>query len=193
MKSGMLAAEAAYEQLTSESAEESAPVNLESYETSLKNSWIYKELWEVRNVRPSFHNPLGNWGGMLYSGIDTFLLKGRGGFTLHNNVPDHVATNKARWVSRVQPAHCCFSFSLTVSSSSTVNANRLNTLLPTASFPSTFSLQSALQPPTMPKTSLSISNFPRLRVPRFDTPKLTSKVHHFVFSPIVWQFAVFPI
>ncbi|CED83652.1 electron-transferring-flavoprotein dehydrogenase [Phaffia rhodozyma] len=97
MKSGMLAAEAAYEQLTStsESADESIPVNLESYETALKNSWIYKELWEVRNVRPSFHNPLGNLGGMIFSGLDTFILKGRGGFTLHNNVEDHVATNKA--------------------------------------------------------------------------------------------------
>jgi flavin-dependent dehydrogenase len=36
---------------------------MSGYETAVKDSWIWKELHEVRNLRPSFHNPLGLWGG----------------------------------------------------------------------------------------------------------------------------------
>lgn len=46
------------------------------YETALKNSWIYKELKDVRNVRPSFHNPLGFYGGLAYTGFFVCMLKG---------------------------------------------------------------------------------------------------------------------
>lgn len=95
MKSGMLAGEAAFAQLSSESASDGA-VNLSSYETAVKESWIWKELNEVRNIRPSFHGKLGNWGGMAYSGVDSLFLKGRVPWTFRNKVEDFDATKKAR-------------------------------------------------------------------------------------------------
>ena len=83
MKSGMLAAEAAWEAIhpsSSSSADlplsTSAP-NLSSYTTSLFNSWIHSDLYEIRNLRPSFNTQFGIWGGILYSGIDSLFLKGR--------------------------------------------------------------------------------------------------------------------
>ena len=84
MKSGMLAAESAWEAIhpsvSSSSADPplstSAP-DLSSYTTSLFNSWIHSDLYEIRNLRPSFNTPFGIWGGILYSGIDSLVLKGR--------------------------------------------------------------------------------------------------------------------
>lgn len=98
MKSGMLAAETAFNALNSGAAEpsEAAPVDMSAYETAVKDSWIHKELHEVRNLRPSFHNPLGLWGGMAYSGVDSLILKGRTPWTLHNKVEDWQATKRAR-------------------------------------------------------------------------------------------------
>ncbi|KAG0205768.1 hypothetical protein BGX28_002691 [Mortierella sp. GBA30] len=89
MKSGMLAAESAYAAITAENYSEEKPVVLEDFEQKVKDSWIWKELSEIRNCRPSFHSPLGNLGGVLYSGIDTILLKGRTPWTFHNRKPDH--------------------------------------------------------------------------------------------------------
>ncbi|KAF9548816.1 hypothetical protein EC957_005489 [Mortierella hygrophila] len=97
MKSGMLAAESTYAAITSDKYEEGKPIVLEDFEQKVKDSWIWKELTEIRNCRPSFHTPLGNLGGVIYSGIDTILLKGRTPWTFHNTTPDHerlrVATN----------------------------------------------------------------------------------------------------
>ncbi|VVT49567.1 uncharacterized protein SAPINGB_P002333 [Magnusiomyces paraingens] len=124
MKSGMLAAEAAFAELQKaaaeteeaaeeeESAEETSeeaaeeeeedgasapwkPLSLESYEQSLKDSWVYKELYEVRNVRPSFNTRLGLFAGVAWSGLDTLLFKGRVPFTFHNKVTDAAHTQDA--------------------------------------------------------------------------------------------------
>ncbi|RPD60957.1 FAD/NAD(P)-binding domain-containing protein [Lentinus tigrinus ALCF2SS1-7] len=81
MKTGMLAAEAAYDALDSS---DDGPVDLSTYEESFKKSWVYDDLYEVRNVRPSFNTGLGLWGGVAYSGIDTLLLKGRTPWTFRN-------------------------------------------------------------------------------------------------------------
>ncbi|KAJ5290382.1 Vacuolar protein sorting-associated protein 4 [Penicillium atrosanguineum] len=56
MKSGMLAAEATYSALSSSSE---GTVFLFDYEQSLRDSYIWKELREVRNMRPSFNTPSG--------------------------------------------------------------------------------------------------------------------------------------
>ncbi|RSH88406.1 uncharacterized protein EHS24_000950 [Apiotrichum porosum] len=102
MKSGMLAAEAAYEQLTSGAAEEDKPVDMSGYEKAMEDSWVYKELKEVRNLRPSFHNPLGMWGGMAYSGVDSLLLKGRVPFTFHHPEEDFQATKPAAQFNEIE-------------------------------------------------------------------------------------------
>jgi len=46
------------------------------YEEKVKSSWIWSDLKEVRNVRPSFHTKLGVFGGMAYSGF-TLAVKGK--------------------------------------------------------------------------------------------------------------------
>jgi len=93
MKSGMLAAEAAWNAL--KESTDTGSVFLYEYEDSLRNSPIWKELKEVRNMRPSFHTPLGVYGGMMYSGLEAFVLKGRVPWTLSHKVADHAATKKA--------------------------------------------------------------------------------------------------
>ncbi len=98
MKSGMLAAEAAYEALGKvvEGEEEAVEgLDMSAYEQAFKDSWIYKELYEVRNLRPSFHTSMGLWGGMAYSGVDSLILKGRTPWTLRNKVEDYAFTKKA--------------------------------------------------------------------------------------------------
>lgn len=51
------------------------------YEEKVKSSWIWSDLKEVRNVRPSFHTKLGLFGGMAYSGL-TLAIKGKEPWTL---------------------------------------------------------------------------------------------------------------
>ncbi|HEX4571114.1 MAG TPA: electron transfer flavoprotein-ubiquinone oxidoreductase [Dongiaceae bacterium] len=87
MKTGMLAAEAAFEALAQE-----VPPELTGYSERLKKSWVWAELKKVRNIRPSFH--LGMWGGLLGSAIDTYLFRGRAPWTLHHT-PDHSHMMKA--------------------------------------------------------------------------------------------------
>jgi len=91
MKTGMLAAEAAFEGLVAASGDE-APVELASYSDKVKQSWVWAELKKVRNIRPSFH--LGMWGGLLGSAIDTYVLRGHAPWTFHHT-PDHTHLMKA--------------------------------------------------------------------------------------------------
>ncbi|KAI0686570.1 FAD/NAD(P)-binding domain-containing protein [Earliella scabrosa] len=97
MKSGMLAAEAAFDALASESSSDE-PADMSAYEESFKKSWIYDDLYEVRNVRPSFNTGLGLWGGVAYSGIDSLLLRGRTPWTFRNTEgkSDAAHTKRAR-------------------------------------------------------------------------------------------------
>ena len=68
MKSAMLAADAAFEAII---ADRSGDV-LGSYETSLRSSWVAKELRMVRNAQPAIAH-MGPLGGTLYAGIDLWL------------------------------------------------------------------------------------------------------------------------
>src|SRR5208337_1061465 len=60
MKSGMLAAEAVIEALSS-----GHPTELTSYPEALRESWVWEELQRVRNIRPAF-SKWGMWGGLAY-------------------------------------------------------------------------------------------------------------------------------
>jgi electron-transferring-flavoprotein dehydrogenase len=89
MKTGMLAAEAAFDVVSStpegeEVAEDAPPADMSAYTQAFEKSWVYDELKEVRNLRPSFTTRLGLWGGIAYSGIDSLILKGRVPWTFHN-------------------------------------------------------------------------------------------------------------
>ena len=87
MKSGMTAAEAAFEALRSGKDGE-----LTDYPERLKQTWLWSELYRVRNIRPSFR--WGLLGGFVYSGLDTYLLRGRAPWTLHHH-NDHQSLKKA--------------------------------------------------------------------------------------------------
>lgn len=98
MKSGMLAAEAAFDAIsaTKDTTEGEGLLDLSSYEEKLRKSWVWKELYEVRNIRPSFNTGAGIWGGILYSGIDSVVLKGRTPWTFRHSGSDAAHTKRAR-------------------------------------------------------------------------------------------------
>lgn len=88
MKSGMLAAESACEEIFSESTQESAGLEPKDYPDRIKSSFVWKDLHQVRNARPSFHSGLGLYGGIAYSAF-TIALKGKEPWTLKHGEPDH--------------------------------------------------------------------------------------------------------
>ncbi|KAK1904212.1 Electron transfer flavoprotein-ubiquinone oxidoreductase mitochondrial [Dissostichus eleginoides] len=83
MKSGMLAAEAIFPKITAENPEsETLGLHVPEYAENLKNSWVWKELYAVRNIRPSFHNYFGLYGGMVYTGVFYWICRGKEPWTL---------------------------------------------------------------------------------------------------------------
>jgi electron-transferring-flavoprotein dehydrogenase len=80
MKSGMVAGDAVFEALTGGGAGAGAGAEVAAYATALEASWVWEELRAVRNYHPSFRSGLA--GGMLYSGLSAFVLKGREPWTL---------------------------------------------------------------------------------------------------------------
>ena len=94
MKSGMTAAEAIFDALRNGSAVS----EITDYRTRLEKSWLWDELHRVRNLRPSFR--WGFWGGMFYSGLDTYVLRGKAPWTLHHHA-DHAALKKASECPRI--------------------------------------------------------------------------------------------
>ncbi|XP_071494609.1 electron transfer flavoprotein-ubiquinone oxidoreductase, mitochondrial-like [Diadema antillarum] len=89
MKSGMVAGEAIFERLTAEDASsETAGINVTEYEDRLRNSWVWKELLSVRNIRPSFNSPLGLYGGVMYTGLFYYIMRGKEPWTLSHHGKD---------------------------------------------------------------------------------------------------------
>ncbi|CAY67888.1 uncharacterized protein PAS_chr1-4_0058 [Komagataella phaffii GS115] len=131
IKSGILAAESAFkalqkqnllktveevekETILKEEAEErgdeytpldgATALELRSYEEAFKDSWLFQELYEVRNVRPSFSGPFKLLGGLAFSGLVTLFTKGREPFTLnHHNTDAYITENAALHPKIVYP------------------------------------------------------------------------------------------
>jgi len=83
MKSGMLAAEAAFDALVAERAHD----ELTAYVTSFENSWLHEELHVARNFKPWMSK--GLYTGALMVGIDQLVLRGKAPWTLHHTHADH--------------------------------------------------------------------------------------------------------
>lgn len=84
MKTGMLAAESAYEAIVAGRGNDV----LESYEPAFRASWVYKDLDKVRNARPA----LGKFGavlGSLYAGFDMWVRQIGLGFLLPWTFANH--------------------------------------------------------------------------------------------------------
>ncbi|TPP40893.1 Electron transfer flavoprotein-ubiquinone oxidoreductase [Fasciola gigantica] len=76
IRSGRIAAEAVFESLKSSTKDESIEVT--AYTDALKSSPVWKELSQVRNIRPSFHaTRIGMAGVMMYTGSLWYALRGR--------------------------------------------------------------------------------------------------------------------
>ncbi|ODV81613.1 ETF-ubiquinone oxidoreductase [Suhomyces tanzawaensis NRRL Y-17324] len=104
IKSGIVAAESIFEQIKDlDAVDESlfedpdyTPVLLESYAKAFEQSWAYEELYNVRNVRPSFNGPLGFLGGLAHSGLSTMITNGSEPWTLSHHSSDSAATKEAK-------------------------------------------------------------------------------------------------
>ncbi len=83
MKSGMLAAEAAYEAVTSGRSHD----ELSAYPQALEKSWLYTELNKSRNFKAWFK--YGLMVGTAMNGFEQFGLKGNMPWTIRRDKPDH--------------------------------------------------------------------------------------------------------
>jgi electron-transferring-flavoprotein dehydrogenase len=95
MKSGMLAAEA-----IAEAWQAGKPAELAAYPDKFRQSWLYPELKKERNLRPAFEK-FGLYGFLLYSGLDTFVLRGRAPWTLHLAHKDNETLKPAKDAAKI--------------------------------------------------------------------------------------------
>jgi electron-transferring-flavoprotein dehydrogenase len=93
MKTGMLAAEAAFEALAAGRRGD----RLEAYPEAFRRSWAYRDLYKVRNVKPGLK--WGLWPGMIHGGAHMWLndlgLGALAGWTLRHGQADHEALKPA--------------------------------------------------------------------------------------------------
>lgn len=99
MKSALVAAESLFPLLQKSQGDECS-----DYPTNLKSSWLWDDLYRARNIRPALR--WGLWPGLIYSGIDTYLLRGRAPWTFHHYLADHLTLKKADQCKEIQyPKH----------------------------------------------------------------------------------------
>tara|TARA_B100001029_G_scaffold98767_1_gene81235 strand:- start:514 stop:2133 length:1620 start_codon:yes stop_codon:yes gene_type:complete len=92
MKSGMIAAETIFSHLTEKKS-------LSIFEENFKKSWVYEELHAARNVKPSF-----SWGlilGIIFTGIDQIIFRGKLPFTLKHKHADHETLKPANKMPKI--------------------------------------------------------------------------------------------
>jgi electron-transferring-flavoprotein dehydrogenase len=80
MKSGILAAETVAESLLSSTAHQT---ELTAYSQKVKASWITKELYQARNIRPGFR--YGLYLGLANAAFETYITRGHSPWTLTNH------------------------------------------------------------------------------------------------------------
>jgi electron-transferring-flavoprotein dehydrogenase len=83
MKTGMQAAEAAFEALGANRQYD----ELSAYAQAFEQSWLREELHKARNVKPWLSK--GLYTGTLMVGIDQVLFRGKAPWTLHHTHADH--------------------------------------------------------------------------------------------------------
>ena len=93
MKSGIIAGETIVDHLTNSTS-------LSNYEKKFNDSWLYKELYAARNVKPSF-----NWGlipAIIFTGIDQIIFRGKLPFTLKHKHADHESLQLAKDSKKIE-------------------------------------------------------------------------------------------
>jgi electron-transferring-flavoprotein dehydrogenase len=93
MKTGMLGAEAAFAALQAGRSHD----ELVSYPEAFRSSWVYEDLYKVRNVKPGLN--WGLWAGMIHGGVHMWMndlgLGALVGWTLRHDKPDHESLKPA--------------------------------------------------------------------------------------------------
>jgi electron-transferring-flavoprotein dehydrogenase len=99
MKTGMLGAEAAFAALVEGRARDT----LHGLDDAWRASWVYEDLWKVRNVKPGLR--WGLWAGMLHGGVHMWLNDlGLGAlvpWTLRHHAADHAGLRPAAEVPAI--------------------------------------------------------------------------------------------
>ena len=96
IKSGMLAAEAAFEAVASGRAYD----ELVAYPEAFEASWLRAELHKARNFKPWMSK--GLYTGTLMVGIDQIVFGGKAPWTLHHRHADHETLRKKTEVAPIQ-------------------------------------------------------------------------------------------
>ena len=84
IKSGMLAAQAIMN--------DTQQAETVKYTDLIHNSWLYHDLYKVRNIRPGFN--LGLYFGLLYAAVDYYLLRGKAPWTFKIKTRDNQSLEK---------------------------------------------------------------------------------------------------
>ena len=84
MKTGMLAADAAYDAVTSGRQHD----ELGAYPAAFESSWLHTELNKARNFKTWFKK--GLTVATVMNGLEQFVLRGNMPWTLHRDTPDHL-------------------------------------------------------------------------------------------------------
>ena len=96
IKTGMLAAEAAYDALQAGRAHD----ELSEYPAAFENSWLHTELNKARNFKQWFKK--GRTVGTLMTGIEQFVLRGHVPWTLRRAAADHTYLKPAAECQPIQ-------------------------------------------------------------------------------------------
>jgi len=89
IKTGMLAAEAAFDAVVAERSYD----ELAAYPAAFESSWLKDELHQTRNFKAWMDK--GLYAGTLMFGFDQVVLRGKAPWTLHRSTPDHAKLKPA--------------------------------------------------------------------------------------------------
>lgn len=95
IKSGKLAAEAAFEAIVADRKQD----ELAAYPAAFERSWLHAELNKARNFKQWFKK--GRTVGIVMTGIEQWLLKGKMPWTLRHAKPDHACLQPASQCARI--------------------------------------------------------------------------------------------
>ncbi len=96
IKSGALAAEAAFDALAAGRSKD----ELTAYPEAFQQSWLFDELYRARNFKPWMSK--GLYTGTLMVGIDQVAFGGKAPWTLHHDHSDHESLKKKTEVEPIQ-------------------------------------------------------------------------------------------
>ena len=96
IKTGMLAAEAAYDALQAGRQHD----ELSAYPVAFENSWLHTELNKARNFKQWFKK--GRTVGTLMTGVEQFLLRGHVPWTIRRTAADHTYLRPATECKPIQ-------------------------------------------------------------------------------------------